>query len=114
VGHALEAISGYGIPHGRALAAGMAVEANLGTALGFTAPGVHRAIVAALDAFGLPTSVGAAPRDELLSAMQYDKKARGGTVKFAFLKEIGQAARSGTGEWTFTAPREAVIAALAV
>jgi len=112
VGHALEAVSRYGVPHGEAVAAGMAVEAALGTALGITAPDTHESLVHALRAFDLPISVGTAGREELLAAMQHDKKVRDGTVKFAFLKEIGQAARSDLGEWTFSAPREAVLAAL--
>jgi len=112
VGHALEAVSGYGVPHGEAVATGMAVEAALGTAVGITTPGTQQTLVEALRAFDLPTSVGTAARDQLLTAMQHDKKVRDGTVKFAFLREIGQAARSDTGEWTFPAPREAVLSAL--
>jgi 3-dehydroquinate synthase len=112
VGHALEAVSRYDVPHGEAVAVGMAVEAALGTTLGITAPGTHEAILDALRAFRLPVSVGTTAREDLLTAMQQDKKARGGTVRFAFLKEIGQAARSGAGEWTFRAPRDAVVAAL--
>jgi 3-dehydroquinate synthetase len=90
----------------------MAVEAALGTALGITSADAPRAVRQALEAFGLPTSVGAAPRTELVAAMQHDKKVRGGTVKFAFLQEIGQAARSTDGCWTFSAPAEAIVSAL--
>jgi len=112
VGHALEAVTAYGVPHGEAVAAGMAVEAALGAALGITAADTPRAVRQALEAFGLPTSVGAAPRTELVAAMQHDKKVRGGTVKFAFLQEIGQAAQSTDGTWTFSAPAEAIASAL--
>jgi len=90
----------------------MTVEATIGTAVGITTPGTQQTLVEALRAFDLPTSVGTAARDQLLTAMQHDKKVRDGTVKFAFLREIGQAARSDTGEWTFPAPREAVLSAL--
>jgi 3-dehydroquinate synthase len=112
VGHALEAVTGYGVSHGEAVAVGMAVETSLGAALHITDPSAPRAVRAALQAFDLPTSVGTAPSDGLLAAMRYDKKVRSGTVRFAFLREIGQAAQSEAGEWSFAAPQDAVLAAL--
>ena len=114
VGHALEAVSGYATLHGEAVAAGMALECAVGTALGITAPGTTERLIGALEAFGLPTTVTDAPTDALLAAMQHDKKVRGGTVKFAFLQELGHAAHSGGGEWTFPAPLEVVRSALGV
>lgn len=112
VGHALEAVSDYAVPHGVAVATGMAVEAALGAALGITHPAVPGALRDALQAFGLPTSVGTASHEDLLGAMQHDKKVRRGTVKFAFLQELGHAAVSDAGEWTFEAPPEAILSAL--
>jgi 3-dehydroquinate synthase len=113
VGHAVEAVSGYGLLHGEAIAIGMAVEATLGTAMGITSAGTADRLRSALEALDLPTDPGDIPPDAILEAMAHDKKSRAGTVKFAFLKEIGQVARSGAGAYTFSAPENLVRAALA-
>jgi 3-dehydroquinate synthase len=112
VAHALEATSGLTLLHGEAVAIGMVVEARLGERLGITAAGTLTELQAGLRALGLPTGRGNVSAERILAAMSADKKVRGGTVKFAFLKELGQAARSEDGEWTFPAPGEAVVAAL--
>ena len=112
VGHAVETVSGYGLLHGEAVAIGMAVEAALGTAMGITSVGTVDRLRRALEALNLPTDPGDASPDAILEAMAHDKKSRGGTVKFAFLKEIGQVARSEGGEYTFSAPENLIRAAL--
>lgn len=112
VGHALEAVSGYSMLHGEAVAAGMTIEAAIGTTVGVTTAGTAERLVEALEAFGLPARVPRLPADQLLATMQHDKKTRGGTVKFAFLKELGQAAQTTDGEWTFSAPIDVVRTAL--
>ena len=114
VGHAVESVSGYALLHGEAIAIGMAVEAALGTALGITREGAAAALHHTLRAFDLPSEAGDLRPDDLLHAMAHDKKSRGGTVKFAFLKELGQAAQNDTGEWTFSAPEDLLRAALAM
>lgn len=108
IGHALEAVSGYSMLHGEAVATGMALEAAVGTTVGITAAGTAQRVVEAVEAFGLPVRAPHLRVDQVLAAMQHDKKARGGTVKFAFLKELGQAAHSPDGEWTFSATLDAV------
>jgi len=112
VAHALEAVSGYTTLHGEAVAAGMAIEVAIGTSMGITAPGTREALIEALEAFGLPTSIPNAPVGQLLDAMRHDKKNRAGTVKFAFLKELGQAGKTDDGDWTFPAPTDVVKSAL--
>ena len=108
VGHALETVSGYALLHGEALAIGMVVEATLGTAMGITREGTAAALRDSLQALDLPTTMPDTTPADLLAVMAHDKKARGGTVKFALLKEIGQAAQSPDREWTFSAPPELV------
>ena len=114
VGHAIEAVSGYALLHGEAIAIGMAVEAAIGTAMGVTRDGTRDALGAALESLDLPSGPGDLQVDDLLEAMAHDKKNRSGTVKFALLKELGQAAQNDTGGWTFSAPEELVRAALAL
>lgn len=112
VGHAVEAASGYGLLHGEAVAAGMVVEAALGTAVGVTSPGTAEQLAELLRRLELPTDAGGFDPSALLAAMHQDKKSRGGTVKFAFLKTLGQAASDGNDGWTFGAPEDAIIRAL--
>ncbi len=108
IAHALETVSGYAMLHGEAVGVGMVLEARLGTRLGITESGTDAALAAALEGYGLPVERPAGPLDPLLDAMHADKKTRSGTVKFAFLKRLGQAARSAGSEWTFAAPEETI------
>jgi 3-dehydroquinate synthase len=112
VGHALETLTGYTLLHGEAVALGMAVEARLGEASGVTEYGTATAIERALVALELPTEVGEVTPEQLIHVMEMDKKSRAGTVKFAFLKRLGQAARSEDGSWTFGAPAELIAQAI--
>jgi len=114
IGHAVERASGYGLLHGEAVAIGMVVEAALGTAVGVTRAGTTDALRDALRGLDLPTETHEFAPADLLAAMGHDKKSEEGTVKFAFLKELGQAARNEAGGWTFPAPEEAVRSALGV
>jgi 3-dehydroquinate synthase len=113
VAHAIEAVTGFALLHGEAVAIGMVAEADLGTRLGVTQPGTTEAVRDALTAWGLPTRLPEVRADDLLDAMRLDKKARSGAVKFALLEGIGSAARSEKGEWTFAAPADLVRAVLA-
>ncbi len=55
VGHAIEKCSGYAIPHGHAVAVGLAVMARASERLGWAEPGVSARIAACLEKNGLPT-----------------------------------------------------------
>lgn len=109
-GHALEALSGYTLPHGEAVAVGMRLESRLGEALGVTEPGTAGRLAAALDAVGLPGTLaglatGEAPGggpdvEELLEAASIDKKAREGDVRWVLLRRIGAVAPDPGGAWT--------------
>ena len=101
VGHALEAASGYAIPHGRAVAIGCAVEADLSAQLGLlNTEGVVR-VRRALGALGLPVEVPRElDRERVIEACRRDKKARSGMVRCVLLQEVGAAARRDD-SWTF-------------
>ncbi|HWP36000.1 MAG TPA: 3-dehydroquinate synthase [Gemmatimonadales bacterium] len=101
VAHALEAVSGYELMHGEAVAIGMVAEAALGERLGVTQPGTAQRIAEALQAFGLPT----APDrdfdiDRALDALRHDKKARDHVLRLALIERIGVSARGEGGVWT--------------
>src|SRR6185295_1157511 len=91
VGHAIEATVKYDMLHGEAVAIGMAYEAELAESLTLAAPGTADRIRAVLKCYGLPlerpfaTSI-----DGLWRAMQLDKKARNGTVRFSLPASIGR------------------------
>lgn len=93
LGHALEAVSGYGrLLHGEAVSLGMVFAAVLGELQGVTPGGTAEQIASALRALGLPVAL---PWDveaeHLLAVMARDKKAREGNLRFVFIERIGRA-----------------------
>lgn len=93
VGHALEAVGGYGrLLHGEAVAIGMVSAALVGEIVGVTPAGTAQQIARSLRALGLPVALPAKVEfDSLLQVMSRDKKAREGRVRFVLLERIGQA-----------------------
>ena len=96
-GHAIERVSDYSIRHGEAVSIGMVFVAELANAQGLIDEPLvlrHRAVLADL---GLPTSLnnipGAHNWASLYAAMALDKKARGSSIRFVALKEIGECTR---------------------
>ena len=88
VGHAIEACSGYAIPHGHAVAAGLAVIARAGEALGWTEEPVAARVAACLRQNGLPTGSDFSP-EALAEAASADKKRSGGDITLVVPKRIG-------------------------
>jgi shikimate kinase/3-dehydroquinate synthase len=84
VGHAVEHLSGYQIPHGFAVAIGMAAEARLAAQMGLAANGFVDRLVETLSGLGLPTEI---PLEidpgQIIETMRIDKKTVGGRIKFA-------------------------------
>ncbi len=113
VGHALEAASGYALPHGRAVSAGMVAEARMGEALGVTAPGTAARIRSMVRAFGLPDEPdqGASPQ-ALAALMTRDKKVRDGVVHVVLLQELGTVAANATA-WAHPVPVRELVPLLA-
>lgn len=85
LGHAIERVEDYRIPHGHAVSIGMvfvAALARLDGRLDADTAARHRAT---LEAVGLPTTYGRHSFEELLDVMRVDKKARGATLRFVVL-----------------------------
>lgn len=99
IGHSVEALSGFSLLHGEAIAIGMVVEATLGEILGVTEPETAARLRAALSAIGLPTTV---PPEftsrAILDGTRVDKKARAGLVEYSLIERIGSASR-GSGSY---------------
>jgi 3-dehydroquinate synthase len=89
VAHAIEKLSDYRVPHGRAVATGIAVITRAAKRLGMCPPSNCARIIAALRACGLPTetSYGAA---ELAEAALADKKRAGENITLVLPRGIGK------------------------
>ena len=91
VGHAIEAVAGYGggFQHGEAVAVGMVAECRLAQRLGWIGPEVTTRVARLLEQFGLPISAPGLDLDLLLEAMTRDKKNRDGKIRFVLPRAIG-------------------------
>ena len=95
IGHAIEAISGYGkYLHGEAIAIGQVAAAKLSHELLGLPEGDVRRISRLFQQAGLPTQIrlSRAQRSNLFQAMQLDKKVSEGEVKFVLARKIGEVA----------------------
>ena len=88
VGHAIEKCSGYTIPHGHAVAAGLAIIARSAEALGWTEEPIADRIAACLVKNGLPTGT-SYTAEALAQAALADKKRAGDTITLVIPKKIG-------------------------
>ena len=90
LGHAVEALAGYGtFSHGACVAEGMRFAARLGVALVDASPEFVQAQDGLLDELGLPALAWSAEPADVLAAMKRDKKARGGIVRFVLPRDVG-------------------------
>jgi len=97
-GHAFERLSGYRVPHGEAVAAGMRAAAVLSARLGLLeTPDLPHELEKLLQGLGLPTrwqawlsgyGIQATP-EEVIEAMGTDKKRRAGRLRFVLLHRPG-------------------------
>lgn len=90
-GHALEAASGFRISHGRAVAFGMRVAADIAVSMGLCSRRVAESQDALLDEFGLPGRSPRADPNRVIAAIALDKKARRGKVAWVMPRRIGHA-----------------------
>lgn len=90
LGHAIEAVAGYGqFLHGEAISVGMAAAAMLGEERG--AAGLYAETVSMLEALELPVTLPADMDTEaLMAAMQRDKKFREGRMIFIVPLAVGR------------------------
>jgi 3-dehydroquinate synthase len=92
-GHAIETGFGYGNwLHGEAVAAGMALAAELSARLGLLDRAEARRLTALLARAGLPVAVKGLDPLRFRELMSVDKKARDGRLRFIVLQGIGSAA----------------------
>ncbi|GAB6877579.1 3-dehydroquinate synthase [Thermaerobacter litoralis] len=97
--HALEAATGYRVPHGDAVAAGLALALALSERLGLAPRGLAARVQDLLARLGLPVTLAEACRawavdppgaQDLLGRLRHDKKNRQGRVRFVLLGTPGR------------------------
>ncbi len=91
LGHALEAASGFRLPHGRAVAWGMVAALDLSTRLAGLPPEEARQGRQILQDFGLTRTWPPLKPEAILKALPFDKKRQEEGLVFVLLKRLGQA-----------------------
>ena len=91
VGHAVELASKFQLRHGEAVAIGLVTEARYAERIGVAHKGLADKVAQALTTVGLPVQIPKElSRDEILRAMQVDKKKNVQVIRFALPVEIGK------------------------
>ncbi|MCC7054081.1 MAG: 3-dehydroquinate synthase [Gemmatimonadaceae bacterium] len=112
IGHAVEQLMAFTVPHGACVAFGMLAEARIAVALGLCDPALVRMLQAALGHLGLPVTLPTVLSAEVVvDATSSDKKARGGVVEYALPAACGSMAGAACG-YGIPVPRDVAIAAL--
>jgi 3-dehydroquinate synthase len=88
--HALETLTGYQqLLHGEAVSIGMLCASRLAESLGMIESSLTQRQHKLLTALGLPVSVPEVDQDQLLAAMQRDKKVEHGRLRFVLPTRLG-------------------------
>ncbi|AEB08798.1 3-dehydroquinate synthase [Desulfobacca acetoxidans] len=91
VGHALEKASGFKIKHGEAVAMGMAAALDFSVELTGLSPAEASQGKELLRSQGLPLRPPSLSREEVLGALQMDKKRQADHLVFILLRHLGEA-----------------------
>lgn len=91
VGHALEVVTGYKVlNHGEAVLLGMLAESQMATALGLLSTTDFDRLRGAVKAVGLEVNLGSISAEDVLKAMQSDKKAVEGRLRMVLPTRVGE------------------------
>lgn len=91
IGHAIEQCSGFCVPHGRAVAVGLAAICRAAERLGWAEEPIASRVEAVLTKNGLPTTTEYSP-EALAHAALSDKKRAGGQITLVVPRRIGACA----------------------
>jgi 3-dehydroquinate synthase len=90
IGHALEAVTGYGVlRHGEAVAIGMVLSARIANRMGRLDEKPLKAIESLIRSAGLPTAVSGLDASKVIETLWRDKKVRSGKIRFVLPDKIG-------------------------
>lgn len=87
-GHAVEKLSGYTVPHGRAVAMGLAAITRAAVRRGFCDENVYTSLKRLLDKYELPAKIDYPP-EEIARACLSDKKADAAGIKLIVPRAVG-------------------------
>jgi 3-dehydroquinate synthetase len=91
IGHAIETLSQYEIPHGEAVSMGMVSEARISRKLGLAEEGLEERLRDVLQKIGLPIAIPQRlDRSKILEVILHDKKRVGGASRFSLPVSIGE------------------------
>lgn len=90
VGHALEQLSKFELPHGNAVAIGLVAAARIAARLNLADQGLVEQVESILAAWELPIKVPALPVDEIMAAMAHDKKRKNGQIRVILPRRVGE------------------------
>ena len=91
IGHAIEAVAGYGrYTHGEAVALGMRAVARLAARTGHADAALVGQMDRLLDDFGLPAQIDGCPASAILDRIGSDKKVRAGRVNWVLPTAPGE------------------------
>lgn len=91
LGHCVETLSGYTVPHGRAVAIGMAMITRVSESLGLTPAGTTQDLLSVLDTYRLPSQYEGATVQQFFQVALGDKKRHGDSLTVVLLERIGKA-----------------------
>jgi 3-dehydroquinate synthase len=112
IGHAIEQLMAYTVPHGACVAYGMLVESRIAVALGLCGPELVSTLHDALARLGLPVTMPAAlSAEDIVAATSSDKKSRAGVVEYALPAACGVMAGADCG-YGIPVSRDVVLVAL--
>lgn len=91
VGHAVESVSGFDMPHGQAVAIGMVVAARISREMGLLDKNGLDRLTGIIEKAGLPVKMPAISMEKVMQAMKHDKKVVLDKIRFVLLESIGNA-----------------------
>ena len=93
IGHAIESVAGYGtLSHGECVAIGMVAALDISVRLVGLPQDQADRVTSSIKACGLPTTLpGGLQIDQILAALQRDKKFDAGAIRFVLTKQLGSA-----------------------
>ena len=88
-GHALELLSNFQISHGESVALGLIAATTLASSMNKCSPTLEKRVANAVAIHELPTTFSGFCCDEVIAAMQHDKKRLGKDPLFVVPTELG-------------------------
>ncbi len=89
IGHAIESASDFKMKHGTAVAIGMVAAARISNKMGLLDENDVNRLIKVIELAGLLTKMPHFKVEDIMPAMQHDKKVREGRMRFVLLRSIG-------------------------